>query len=496
MASSYVDPSTDITGGAETGREPLAKTASYYRRSWSTGSPFSSEPAWKDLAHAPPSRRELIARPDLALVAMRRILGRVEGELAHEAAIREHQRLQREDRLIQIRARHSSRHEAQMKIGVVPPRHVYNTVLKQRRRLNGSSSASSFRRFEGDEGGDDLEEELPDMGGGVRAQLARPSSCGGLSVELPGGADPSDRVAASAAEEDMAVRCASPSARSAASGGGATSPIAAMRSQHYAGLEGLLIPRYSATASPMPAEGLTANQSTASFSCSPSRTPAPLSSPTRNGPAMLIGSADQLKGADFGTAEAHPTEDSGHAMLPTASRLVGAPTRDATSRSFSRSLASPTLASSIVAPVRVRTVSSSIASANSGSRKSAPPLLGWAEPHGQSLGKAPRRMPSHFEMGLARHDQCPNPCPSFKPSRAGVILNQPKADVNLRSNTIGDGSQAYMLTPAISSQAEPQPQRWNSAQTLTPIQARPKSAMQPPSPSSLARAARALNGGW
>ena len=176
--STYVDPSTDITGGSETGREPLAKTASYYRRSWSTGSPFKTTPAWNDLSHAPPSRRELIARPDLALVAMRRILGRVEGELAQEAAMREQQRLQREDRLVQIRARHLTRYEAQKKIGVVPPQHMYDTVLKQRTRRVASPTE------QGGVHGDEDEQQLFGASHAWQA-IARPSSCSGLTVELP-----------------------------------------------------------------------------------------------------------------------------------------------------------------------------------------------------------------------------------------------------------------------------------------------------------------------
>jgi hypothetical protein len=54
--------------------EPLAKTTQYYKRAWTTGTPFSGVPAWGDLSHVPPSRRRHVARPDLALSAMTRIL--------------------------------------------------------------------------------------------------------------------------------------------------------------------------------------------------------------------------------------------------------------------------------------------------------------------------------------------------------------------------------------------------------------------------------------
>ena len=49
LQSTWVDPDTDVTAGAETGREPLAKTASYYKRSWTSGVPYSSVPQTKSV---------------------------------------------------------------------------------------------------------------------------------------------------------------------------------------------------------------------------------------------------------------------------------------------------------------------------------------------------------------------------------------------------------------------------------------------------------------
>ena len=114
-------------------------------------------------------------------------------------------------------------------------------------------------------------------------------------------------------------------------------------------------------------------------------------------------------------------------------------------------------------------------------------------------------MPFHFEMGLARHDQPVNPWPSHKPA-IQEVLTQPKVNINLRSTSIGDGSQAYGLSPAVGRIA---PQRWAPAQSTryhplgaTHIGAASSAAsiegfngesMLPPSPSTLARAARALN---
>lgn len=162
-----------VQSGAETGHEPLAKTMSYYKRSWVTGTPYSAIPSWGDLSHMPPSRRELVARPDLALAAMRRILGarrsaanksaankdtrahqasrsiplmyagRVEAELAQEAEVRESQRLRREDRLASIRARHEKRHEAQRMLGIEPRRHLLGKHLKQRSQIQSAGSMTS-----------------------------------------------------------------------------------------------------------------------------------------------------------------------------------------------------------------------------------------------------------------------------------------------------------------------------------------------------------------
>ena len=101
-----------------------------------------------------------MARPDLALVAMRQILGRVEAELLQEAAQQEQQRIRREDRLAHIRARHDARHEAQRKIGVLPPNHSLGSLLEQRRMqqetavgVPSSSECCNANRREVDEQG-------------------------------------------------------------------------------------------------------------------------------------------------------------------------------------------------------------------------------------------------------------------------------------------------------------------------------------------------------
>ena len=99
----------------------MLKTTSYYKRSWTSGTPFSTQPSWADLSHLPPEKRDMIVRPDLAMVAMERILHRVEGELSAEEYHRESQRQRREERLEQLRSRHERRDEQQRKLGLQPP---------------------------------------------------------------------------------------------------------------------------------------------------------------------------------------------------------------------------------------------------------------------------------------------------------------------------------------------------------------------------------------
>ena len=70
---STTDPTTTFVRGIHT-----LKNGSYYKRSWTSGSPYSSVPIWLDMDHCPPQQREFVVRPDLALTAMQRILSRIE----------------------------------------------------------------------------------------------------------------------------------------------------------------------------------------------------------------------------------------------------------------------------------------------------------------------------------------------------------------------------------------------------------------------------------
>ena len=133
--------------------------------------------------------------------------------------------------------------------------------------------------------------------------------------------------------------------------------------------------------------------------------------------------------------------------------------------------------------------------------------------HGQAIGRPPRRAPSHFEAGLERHAQPLNPRPTHKPAARGIVRSESQIDVNLKSHVVGDGSQGYALSPAV---GQALPLRWTPARTTQPTTAVAAAAAAgsappspsphggtmpaagaealPPSPLSLARAARALTG--
>ena len=124
-----------------------------------------------------------MARPDLAMKAMRRILSRVETELAEEAEHVEHQRIRREDRLYQIRARHGARHAAQAAIGVKPPTHNYGSVV-EKRRLQGSASTPALVPHDVDS------QHMNAAAMDKAAHLNRPVP--GMSVAVPEGASDAD----------------------------------------------------------------------------------------------------------------------------------------------------------------------------------------------------------------------------------------------------------------------------------------------------------------
>ena len=106
------------------------------------------------------------------------------------------------------------------------------------------------------------------------------------------------------------------------------------------------------------------------------------------------------------------------------------------------------------------------------------PLLGWAEAQGLSIGRAPRQRPLHFEGGLERL------------SRA-ARRQHPALHSALSSSTL------------LSSAALAPPPRWTPQAAALPAvppacgsragASGPGRATQPPSPPSVARAARALS---
>ena len=177
---STTDPTTTFVRGIHT-----LKNGSYYKRNWASGNPYSSVPVWLDMDHCPPQQREFIVRPDLALTAMQRILGRIEqasrphplaphllasrsrwpaqdrslllvcseplsppcllaqeelGELARRQALQD----TRQERLARLRQRHMQRHHAQQNIGVREPQGVQKDFnQKSMVRLHRSASAAS-----------------------------------------------------------------------------------------------------------------------------------------------------------------------------------------------------------------------------------------------------------------------------------------------------------------------------------------------------------------
>mmetsp|Transcript_28430 Transcript_28430/g.62240 ORF Transcript_28430/g.62240 Transcript_28430/m.62240 type:complete len:354 (+) Transcript_28430:176-1237(+) len=125
MALTYSDPNSCFIHGDQTGKQPVAKNWSYYKKNWVTGHPSKSEAVWNDLDHLPPSRHHLVARPDLAMTAAVRILKRAEQE--EVLAIQERQRVQarRQERLNALRRRHVGQHIAMQQLGV-GPRYSYD----------------------------------------------------------------------------------------------------------------------------------------------------------------------------------------------------------------------------------------------------------------------------------------------------------------------------------------------------------------------------------
>ena len=53
---STTDPTTTFVRGIHT-----LKNGSYYKRSWTSGSPYSSVPIWLDMDHCPPQQREFVS---------------------------------------------------------------------------------------------------------------------------------------------------------------------------------------------------------------------------------------------------------------------------------------------------------------------------------------------------------------------------------------------------------------------------------------------------
>jgi hypothetical protein len=359
----------------ETGREPLPKDASFYGRS--PGRPFSRTPSWADLAQLPPSRRDIVARPDLALDAMRRILSRRENELARDADAQERRRLQRLERLDLLQQRHGQRHEEQRKIGVVHKEHSYALRLEQRRRMRDIQTCNESSHDSQDS---PQRPDSPERGHSDGALLS-PGSAG---------------VSASDGRTAGLERTLSAEAL------------------NLRGMEGLLLPRnagqptgfLSPSSRTGSAHSLLGSRPFSAHPLSPSRTPAPLASPPRSGrssPSMPVVPtsestvAHDSRGAIGSMSNAHTTGG-----VPMASYLIHLRNQSAAAAAEERIAPPDAVSDASRAEAAKAARTHQTATLRVGSRDRRTPLLGWVEPYGQSLGRAPRRLHFHFEGGLAR----------------------------------------------------------------------------------------------
>jgi len=255
--------------------------------------------------------------------------------------LRESRRLRREHRLDCIRSRHAARHEAQLKLGIEPLRHSYGERLEQRRQSTSGSAASTLAPTLA----------LCSSAASVERPLAgNDSSCAG---DASGGgiqrATSFVPIVVAPSRPPSSAELSLPSRSPGHSRRGSADIVAdTWRSQHVAGLEGLLIPRYTMR-SPSPALTNRAE--------SPARTPPPLSPPSL-----------------FGEPQA------GRAVQVARSQSVGCLPR----------------------PPRGSTPSAMASLAGTAtSHHSALRSMGWSESHAQTLSR-PSSRSMFSEMGLYR----------------------------------------------------------------------------------------------
>ena len=485
--SEWLDPLADLTNNGPTGLEPLSKTVHFYKRSWTSGKPFSHEPSWADMSHIPPARRRFSARPDLALNAMHAILGRVEQELYHEAEVRESQRLRRQDRIERLRNTHEKSHALQRKIGVAPPpKHHYAEHARQRAQSPQQppqylqqplqpqldASASSLASIP-----PTPTSTIPPTRGGRLSPP--PALTSATTVILPSNADKA--LYGEFGEGRPLARAPSPLMSEVYP---PSSPLLAMRSQKFAGLEGLLIPKYPAPGEPgathtadgrrppspphaschsshgrllsstpsLPAAALMAAEPAGGriaelatpANTSPGRS---LSRPTTAGSGSRLPSNGQADGYWPKPALRHSPSYTGTEGDPYGGRpVVGSPRPVPCKRAAARE--APADHSSLpVAHVPPLQLSASAASflwqADRPRLLSSEPAfrLGWVESYGGHLGKPPRRSPFHFEAGLSN-----NVTPLPRPFSAASLIATAATPAASRANLLAPSESVLVQT--------------------------------------------------
>lgn len=437
QTSEWLDPRTDLTGNGETGLEPLPKNVNFYKKSWSSGSPFKSTPSWADMSAVPPRRRAYVARPDLALNAMGQILRRVENELYNEAQHRESQRLRRQESIETLRTRHERRHEEQRKLGVAaPPTHEYAEHATRRAQSPPRPPPYQQQQMQLQQWSSQhhLLQQEQQLGASASTLPSVPPSPGALQRTASAGelTNPEhnnfDRAEYGEFGEGRPyARSPSPLIESVA---GPSSPLLTMRSQHFAGLEGLLIPKYESLAGP--AEGAGAEYTWGSApDSSPPASPSHMSRASSH--SRLLSSTPTLPPALVAEEAARHTPSrlsgstSGMPSRPTTAATNASRDRppaigaggSAAATAARRGLGGTATAQSLVPPPRNPTIESQY-------------KLGWVESYGRHLGKPPRRSPFHFEGGLNN-----NTTPLPRPFSAASLLATATTPAASRANLLG-----------------------------------------------------------
>ena len=445
---------------------PATPEPPYYAAS---GNPFSKVPSWAAV-HEDLDRSSAIALRPIEITnaawAVHHILSKAEAEYEMEEERRQRNQMNREYRLAKLGERHNDRHEKMSAIGVEPVKHGFGQKLERRRHhMQTSASMSSlggFSSIPGDEAGSTIKRPKP------------------IVLPTPGLAPADEQVELATAEVIMSG-AVSPESR-----GHSRPQTASDRplSPNLAGLEGLLIPRYT-NRSPSPTKSGRASPEPLMAGGAPAMAPPPpnlMGGGARPGttvPGDRASSGGQGGGGGGGGLQPAPS------VVSISASAVGSRSSLRTPAGTMRPVSSESIArsqsvSGLLAKSKTghggskRSVSTAIAVMNSTAEYErlggTMYRLGWAERYGQPLGRPPRRMPMHFEGGLHRGHP-PPPALAYLP---GANRGPPRQMALPESPS---------LTKVGTAAAYPS--------TLRRMMGSAGGRL-PPSPGSLARAARAL----